>query len=299
MPVRLNGSTSGYTELDADAVAGNNTIKMPTANGSAKQLLRNGSSAGSLEFAPFTLPATTGSAYQILRNSATPGQTELVDKIVSGTALTYATFTGSISGTTLTVTAVSAGTIQVGQVIAGTSVVAGTTITALGTGTGSTGTYTVSASQTVASTTISTVASSFTGIPAWVKRITVMFSGVSTNGTSTLLVRVGSGSIQTTGYDSTANAGSATGLYHSSTVGFLVTYQQQSASSLYKGILTLVTLGSNIWVESGLVSDSVYQLVNSSSSGNVTLSGTLDRVRITTVNGTDAFDAGTVNILME
>jgi hypothetical protein len=62
--------------------------------------------------------------------------------------------TGSISATTLTVTAVSSGTIRVGMIITGTGVTAGTTITALGTGTGGTGTYTVSASQTVSSTTI-------------------------------------------------------------------------------------------------------------------------------------------------
>lgn len=64
------------------------------------------------------------------------------------------TVTGSISGTTLTVTAVTSGTLAVGQTISGTGVTAGTTITALGTGTGGTGTYTVSVSQTVASTTI-------------------------------------------------------------------------------------------------------------------------------------------------
>jgi len=62
--------------------------------------------------------------------------------------------TGSISGTTLTVTAVTDGKLWLGQEITGTGVTAGTTITALGTGTGLTGTYTVSASQTVASTTI-------------------------------------------------------------------------------------------------------------------------------------------------
>ena len=65
-----------------------------------------------------------------------------------------AVFTGSISGTTLTVSAVTSGTIVVGTGITGTGVTAGTTVTALGTGTGGTGTYTVSASQTVSSTTI-------------------------------------------------------------------------------------------------------------------------------------------------
>ena len=63
-------------------------------------------------------------------------------------------FTGSISGTTLTVTAMTSGAVNVGSVISGTGVTAGTTITALVSGTGGTGTYTVSASQSVASTTI-------------------------------------------------------------------------------------------------------------------------------------------------
>ena len=65
-----------------------------------------------------------------------------------------ATFTGSISGTTLTVTSVLSGTIAVGQAIFGQGVDQNTVITALGTGSGGVGTYTVSDSQTVASTAI-------------------------------------------------------------------------------------------------------------------------------------------------
>ena len=68
-----------------------------------------------------------------------------------GTALGGAMFTGSISGTTLTVTAVNYGVLKVGQTLTGTGITIGTTITAFGTGTGGTGDYTVSASQTVAS----------------------------------------------------------------------------------------------------------------------------------------------------
>lgn len=65
-----------------------------------------------------------------------------------------ASFTGSISGTTLTVTAVASGTVQVGQVLSGTGITSGTQILALGTGTGGNGTYTISTSQTASSTTI-------------------------------------------------------------------------------------------------------------------------------------------------
>ena len=65
-----------------------------------------------------------------------------------------AVVTGAISTTTLTVSAVTSGTLGIGSVLSGTGITSGTTITALGTGTGGTGTYTVSASQTVSSTTI-------------------------------------------------------------------------------------------------------------------------------------------------
>jgi hypothetical protein len=61
-------------------------------------------------------------------------------------------FTGSISGNTLTVTAVQFGNIAVGQVLFGVGVVAGTSISALGTGSGGAGTYSVTSAQTVAST---------------------------------------------------------------------------------------------------------------------------------------------------
>jgi len=80
------------------------------------------------------------------------------------TSVYGAVFTASISGTTMTVTAVSSGTIKVGQPIVGDGVTGGTTIVALGTGTGTTGTYTVSASQTVASTTISTITAQAVGL---------------------------------------------------------------------------------------------------------------------------------------
>lgn len=73
-----------------------------------------------------------------------------------------AVVTGAIAGTTLTVSAVTSGTLAVGQEISGSGVTAATTITALGTGTGGAGTYTVSASQTVSSTAITAVGPTFT-----------------------------------------------------------------------------------------------------------------------------------------
>jgi len=134
----------------------------------------------------------------------------------------------------------------------------------------------------------------FTSIPSWVKRITVMFNGVSTSATSNMQLQVGSGSFLTSGYNSTASVGA--GAVNAST-GFIMT-QTVTAATSQSGIVTLVTLGSNIWVGTGVLAFSNASSGNISG-GTVTLGGTLDRLRITTVNGTDTFDAGTINIMYE
>ncbi len=137
----------------------------------------------------------------------------------------------------------------------------------------------------------------FTGLPAWVKRVTVMFQGVSTGGTSNLLIQLGSGSITSSGYSSVASqaTGGAT-----STAGFIttVTLAAASASARY-GQSTLTNITGNTWVVSGLNTPIDNSLVASISVGSIALAGVLDRVRITTVNGTDTFDAGSINILYE
>ena len=135
----------------------------------------------------------------------------------------------------------------------------------------------------------------FTSIPSWVKRITVMFKGVSTNGTSPLLIQIGAGSVTSSGYNS--NSWTANTSNTSSTLGFI---QQgvNSAPNLAYGISTICSFGSNAWVEAHSLGGDV---ANDASVGGgaVTLGGALDRVRITTVNGTDTFDAGSINILYE
>jgi hypothetical protein len=211
MSLRLNGSTSGYTELDAGAVAGNNTIKMPTAN---------------------------GSAYQVLRNGATAGTTEFADKIVSGTAV------ASTSGTSI----------------------------------------------------------DFTGIPSWVKRITVMFSGVSTNGTSTVQVQLGTGATPTyttSGYlgASMAVASGSSTAGEQNGAGFRV-YANSSATSVNHGNIVIANLTSNTWSLSSVLGQSDGARV-SWAGGSIALAAALTAIRITTVNGTDTFDAGTINILYE
>lgn len=133
----------------------------------------------------------------------------------------------------------------------------------------------------------------FTGIPSWVKRITVMLSGVSLSGTSNYLIQIGAGSVTSSGYVSSCNNGSGT--VTTSTSGFLSSVSSAAADIAY-GNIVLTNLASNIWTQSSMLNNGVTIRFGA---GAVTLSGTLDRVRITTVNGTDTFDAGSINILYE
>jgi len=84
----------------------------------------------------------------------TVSDSQTVASTIINSVAAPAIVTGAISGTTLTVSAVTSGTLKIGQTIEGTGVTDGTIITAFGTGSGGAGTYTVSASQTVSSTTI-------------------------------------------------------------------------------------------------------------------------------------------------
>ncbi len=97
-----------------------------------------------------TLDANGGALASAFVKNALTGVGSLGGVVSAGASVV----TGSIAGTTLTVTAVTSGTVSIGQTLSGTGVTAGTTVTGYGTGTGGNGTYTVSASQTVTSTTI-------------------------------------------------------------------------------------------------------------------------------------------------
>lgn len=208
MPVRLNGSTSGYTELNAPASAGNNTLTLPTGNGSAGNILGT-DGAGNLSW-------------------------------VNG-RMVLETVKNSTSGTNI----------------------------------------------------------DFTGIPSWVKRVTVAFNGVSTNGTSPPLIRLGTSSgFSTSDYsshsssivspNSVAAASELTGI----NIGHALTASSRT------GLFTLVLITGNTWVHSGLISDANGPAIVHTAGRN-SLTGALTQLRITTLNGTDSFDGGAINILYE
>jgi hypothetical protein len=208
MTLRLNGSTSGYTEIDAPAVAGSNTLVLPGGNGTDGQILGTDGS-GNLSW-------------------------------VNGRMV-----------------------LEANKGASGTSV-------------------------------------DFTGIPSWVKRVTVIFVTVSTNGTSPIILQVGSGSVSTSGYNTQTWTGSS-GQSGVQANGFHITTGTPAATWIVTGSLTLLKYSNNDqFIGNGAIG------FNQASSTGFTLtgytpvlSGALDRIRMTTVNGTDAFDAGAINILYE
>lgn len=139
----------------------------------------------------------------------------------------------------------------------------------------------------------------FTGIPSWVKRVTVMFNGVSTNGTSIPLIQIGAGTVETTGYSAMSQGTTVTGNFAISSQGVPMGGSAISlAANTLNGSVVFTLLASNAWAAIGNIYITGTGIIVSIS-GTKTLSGTLDRIRITTVNGTDTFDAGSINILYE
>lgn len=139
----------------------------------------------------------------------------------------------------------------------------------------------------------------FTSVPSWAKRVTVMFDQVSTNGTSNMQIQLGTSSgIQATSYNAVwsyngpGNSGAAI------TTGFGIFHN--SAGDNKSGSVSFILFNNNTWVAFGgfanLGAQPGYTMFTS---GSKSLGATLDRVRITTVNGTDTFDAGTINIMWE
>jgi hypothetical protein len=140
---------------------------------------------------------------------------------------------------------------------------------------------------------------SFTGIPSWVKRITVMFNGVSTNGTSNQQIQLGdSGGFETTGYLGASVQLTDAQSVNAATITTGFGIRSALAANTINGAVVITNLTNNTWVAQGALTDSsrgAGYLVG----GAKALSDVLTQVRITTVNGTDAFDAGSINILYE
>jgi len=137
----------------------------------------------------------------------------------------------------------------------------------------------------------------FTGLPSWVKRVTVMFNNVSTNGTSQKLIQLihSSGTVVTSGYRSSSARFNGTAADEdASTAGFLI--NTVLAADDHYGSFIITNLTGNTWTGFGSMT---YSAGFISSCGGVSIASTLTGIRITTVGGTDTFDAGSINIMYE
>ena len=149
--------------------------------------------------------------------------------------------------------------------------------------------------------TTSGTAFDFSGIPSWVKKITVTGINVSTSGTSLVCLRVGTnGGITSAGYVNNYNAFGGSGVFNGASASneFILTANVTAADSRqFTAVLT--AHGDNGWNFMCLGAASNAPGNTTLSAGAIFLSGSLDRIRVTTVNGADSFDAGSVNLLFE
>lgn len=241
--------------------------------------------------------ASTGSA-----NAYVFAANQTLSAYYDGLTITFdANFTNT-AAPTLNVDSVSAdsivwpdgGTLTGGEIVSGAKV----TVRHDGTNWQLVAGGTPSVLQTEVATTSGTE-HDFTGIGSHAKKITIEFEAVSTNGTSVVLVQLGdSGGFETTGYVGVVGEG-ANASNSNLSGGFLITHTQAASNSWHGTlVLTLKDATNNTWTASGNFADTdASQLMQVA--GNKSLSAVLTQTRITTGNGTDTFDAGSVNILVE
>ena len=140
----------------------------------------------------------------------------------------------------------------------------------------------------------------FTGIPSWAKRITVMYSGISTSATSDYLCQLGdSGGIETSGYLGHCAAQNGTSAAILS-AGFTFNPAPLAAGTYY-GQIIICLLTGNTWTATGATGrgDTAGAAQSFYVQGSKTLSDVLTQIRITTTTGTPTFDLGSINILYE
>jgi len=285
----------------------------------AKSITKNGSvalTAGDIQAGKLMLIEYDGTSFQLINNIVYGGS------ITNGTIVSLATPLGAANGGT-GLSTITANAVMLGNGVSTVQTVAPgankNVLTSNGTTWASTAptvasptvvgqvpfstdgsTYTATAKIVTASAiTVSGTTVDFTSIPSWAKRVTVILSGVSTNGTNDMLLQIGAGSVVTSGYASgngSVDGGGYAGV--TNTTGFSLGSRNSSAATIRHGSVILHNVTGNTWVATITFGSSNTSL-GVVGGGTLALSGALDRVRLTTVSGVDTFDAGIVNIFYE
>jgi hypothetical protein len=311
-PIRTSGGYPVYQGTPSRLyVESNYSIQVLDSKGSVIYTLLNESVLGAGVFTSLTASGAvtfTGTGAMKLNAGTTeerPSPTNGMLRYNTTTSLIEAYIGGSwtslVSGTA--VTSVATGTGLTGGPITSTGTIAIDSTVATLTGTQTLTNKTIQGGSITSGTAVASTSGTsidFTGIPSWVKRVTVMFNNVSLSGTATLLFQIGAGSIANTGYagNSSYSTG-ASGAGISSTSGFPINNTALAVETVSgTAIFSLLNSSTGFWVMQfvGNLGTAGYFVIGS---GSKTLSGTLDRVRLTTSNGTDTFDAGSINILYE
>lgn len=151
-------------------------------------------------------------------------------------------------------------------------------------------------------TALSGTAADVTGIRSDARRITVLIKGASTSGTNGIIVQLGdSGGIEATGYTAmgyTMANSPAIGIA-TETTGFLIHQGAVAAHNFTTTVvLTLADTATNLWLcQAAGMENTTSAPIHGA--GSKATSATLDRIRITTIGGSDTFDAGSFNVLVE
>ena len=148
--------------------------------------------------------------------------------------------------------------------------------------------------QTGTQQTLSGTSVSFTGIPSWVKRITVSFTSATVSGSAHFLIQIGNGTAETTGYSATSIYGGGSSGQQSSTSGFISV--NGANTNTINGLITFVNQSGNIWTCMGMSSAGSTTMIWNN--GAKTTSGTVSVLKFTTTNGTDTL-GGSINIIYE
>lgn len=302
--LQLSSSGTSRTTLAADA--SNTTLSSVGARG----LILNANSTN--------LIYGTSSGYVGIKNASPTVELDVTGAIKTSGAATIGgntAVTGTLSATGNISTSAGNITATAGSVTAGTTMSVGTTLSVdtiaektSGSGVtidgvllkdGITAASSVIISSGTLTATTSGTSVEFTGIPTWVKRVSVLFNGVSLSNSDSFLVQIGpSGGVATTGYTGTAGVvvNNGGGSVNNSTSGFLVF--MTAAGDAFRGIMTISLMDASTYLYAASHSGSISSTQINTGGGNVTLSGLLTRVKIISA-ATGTFDSGSVNILYE
>lgn len=154
--------------------------------------------------------------------------------------------------------------------------------------------------QRAAQNTTSGTSITFSNIPAWAKRLTILMNQVSTSGSSIVLVRLGTaGGVISSGYNANGGhfIGGATSSVTAQTAGFPFDAAGNAADTIV-GSMRIVNISGTLWIEDASTSISPNNRIGVSG-GSVDPAAAVTTLTLTTVNGTDTFDAGSVGLLIE